>query len=262
MNFNKTLFRASSIGYLMVEPKSKADKESGNLSETSKTHLIDIYVSNKYGRNTDISNKYIQKGLAVEEDAITLYSRVKKQFFKKNDEHLSNDFIMGTPDLYTGKSIQKSDTIIDIKSSFDIFTFFRNFTKGVPDIYYYQLQAYMALSGATTSTLAFCLVDTPEVIISDEKRKLMWKMGVATEENPDFIQACAELDRLLTYPDIPMKERVMEFTIERNDTDIEAMYSKVTKARTYLNELEAKINPSVLLASYDTETNTTIIDHA
>lgn len=64
--------RCSSIGYIMTEPRS-----GNGLSETTKTHLVDLYVANKYGRNTDTFNKYVQKGLAVEEDSITLYSRVK-----------------------------------------------------------------------------------------------------------------------------------------------------------------------------------------
>lgn len=259
MNFDDTLFRASSFGYLMTEPKLKKDKEAGNLSETSKTHLIDVYVSKKYDRQTDIHNKYVQKGLMVEEDAITLYSRVKKQFYKKNEAHLKNEFIMGTPDLYEGKSIEDATLIIDIKSSFDIFTFFRNHTKDVSDLYYYQLQCYMWLTGAQKSILAFCLVDTPEVILNGEKRKLLWQMGVATEDNPDFIEACAELDKLLTYPDIKMQERVIEYEILRNDEDIEIMKEKVNKARAYLNELESKINPHVLIAHYDQETKSIII---
>lgn len=260
MKFDKTLFRASSAGYLMVDPKNKSDKEAGNLSESAKTHLIDVYVSNKYGRQTDIQNKYIQKGLMVEEDSITIYSRVKKRFYKKNEEHLKNDFIMGTPDLYTGESIHQADDITDIKSSYDIFTFFRNITKGVPDLYYWQLQCYMALSGAKTSTLAYCLTDTPEVILNDEKRRLMWKMGVATEENTDFIEACAELDKLLTYEDIPIKERVLEFKIDRNDEDITRLYARIKKAREYLNELEQTINPDIMLAVHDKEVNATIIE--
>lgn len=261
MNFDNTLFRASSAWYLMVPPKNKADKEAGNLSESAKTHLIDVYVSNKYSRNTDIHNKYIQKGLMVEEDSITIYSRVKKTFYKKNEEHLKNDFIMGTPDLYFGNSINEASHIIDIKSSYDIFTFFRNLTKGVIDLYYWQLQCYMALSGAQSSTLAYVLTDTPEVIINDEKRRLMWKMGVATEENTDFIEACAELDRLLTYPDIPLSDRVIEFEVNRNDEDICRLYDRIVKARGFLNELENTLHPA-MIASYDNSVNATIIDHA
>lgn len=241
MDFSNTLFRCSSIGHLMTEPRSASDKKAGNLSESAKTHLIDVYVSNRYGRNTDIQNKYIQKGLLVEEDSITLYSRVTKTFFKKNEEHLSNEFIKGTPDLYIGKSIREAQEVKDIKSSFDIFTFFRNHNNDLNSLYYWQVQGYMDLTGATSAGVAYCLVDTPEVIISDEKRRLMWKMGCATSENEDFKQACDELDRLLTYKDIPIEERVIEFFVERNQEDIDLMHTRVQRAREYLNKLEERI---------------------
>lgn len=225
----------------MTEPRNAGDKKAGNLSETAKTHLIDVFVSNKYGRNTDIQNKYIQKGLLVEEDSITLYSRLTKTFYKKNEEPLTNDYIKGTPDLFSGKSIQKADHITDIKSSFDVFTFFRNHNNDLNNLYYWQVQGYMDLTGAKTASVAYCLVDTPDVIINDEKRKLMWKMGVATSENEDFKQACDELDRLLTYSDIPMNERLIEFFVERNDEQIELMHKRVEKAREYLIALEERL---------------------
>ena len=48
MDFSKTLFRSSSIGYLMTEPQTKADKEAGLLSKTAQKHLLEVYVSQKY----------------------------------------------------------------------------------------------------------------------------------------------------------------------------------------------------------------------
>ena len=113
MDFSKILFRASGCGHLMTEPKSKADKDAGSLSEGAKTHLIDVYVANKYGRQDEINSKYIEKGLMVEEDGITHYSRVKKRFFKKNIDHLSNEFIKGTPDLFDGDDIRHAEIITD-----------------------------------------------------------------------------------------------------------------------------------------------------
>lgn len=241
MDFSKILFRCSSLGYLMTEPRTKTDKEAGNLSETAKTHLIDVFVSNKYGRNTDVSNKYIQKGLLVEEDSITLFSRVTKKFYLKNEVSLSNDFIKGTPDLFEGESIKKANHIIDIKSSYDIFTFFRNLNNDLNNLYWWQVQGYMDLTGADVATVAYCLVDTPEVIINDEKRRLLWKMGVATEDNSDYINACEELDRLLTYKDIPIEERLIEFVVERDQEAIDKMHNKVIKGRAYLKEIESNM---------------------
>ena len=234
MDFSSTLFRCSSLGYIMTEARSKTEP----LSETTKTHLIDVYVANRYGRQEDIQNKYIEKGLAVEEDSITLYSRIKKEVFFKNEQHLSNSWIKGTPDLYTGANIYAADTITDIKSSWDIYTFMRVLTKEVNKQYYWQLQGYMDLTGARSATLAYCLVDTPQQLIEDEKRRLMWKMGCATDESPLFIQACEELQRSMTFGDIALHERLIEFKIERNDADIMRMHQRVEACRQWLNEFE------------------------
>jgi hypothetical protein len=261
MDFSNTLFRASGIGHLMAEPKSAADKKAGNLSEGAKTHLIDVYVQNKYGRKTDISNKYIEKGLQVEEDAITLFSRVKKRFFKKNELHMHNQYLKGTPDLFEGLEISIAEEIIDIKSSWDIYTFFRVHTKDINSLYWYQLQAYMALTGAKKATLAYCLVNTPELMLMDEKRRLFYKMNAGTEENADYIKAAEELEKSMIYDDIPLNERVIEFNIERDDAEIENMYAKITKARKYLNELDRKLSPSVLLAEFDSSVKATIISN-
>jgi hypothetical protein len=238
MNFDNTLFRCSSLGHLMSEPRNKTDKEAGNLSEGAKTHLIDVYVANKYNRQTDIHSRYIEKGLMVEEDSITLYSRVKKEFFKKNEQHLHNEFIKGTPDLFKGLEIHEADEIIDVKSSWDIYTFFRVLTKELNSLYYWQMQGYMALTGARVARVAYCLIDTPEMLINDEKRKLMYKMGAATNESEEYLKACEELDRAMTYPDIPMEERIIEFNVTRSNIDIDSMYSKIAKARVFLNQLE------------------------
>lgn len=264
MNFDQTLFRCSALGNLMASPVSKADKEAGNLSEGAKTHLVDIYVQNKYGRQTDISNKYTSKGLMVEEDSITLYSRVKKTFFKKNIQHLHNDFIKGTPDLYAGLEITAADKIIELKSSWDIYTFFRVHTKDLNSLYYWQLQGYMALTGAKRSSLVYCLVNTPEPFLTDEKRKLFYRMNVPTTENELYVEACNEIDKLMIYDDIPMQEKLIEISIERNDDDISRLYKKIEKARVFLNELDKAISPqpSVLIAEHQPELQATIIETA
>lgn len=258
--FENTLFRCSALGYLMTEPQSKAAKDAGELSESCKTHLVDVYVSTKYGRQTDISNKYTEKGLMVEEDSITLYSRVKKSFFKKNEEHLHNEYIKGTPDMFVGPDIHHAVKIIDTKSSWDIFSFFRARTSALNKMYYWQLQGYMALTGACMATVAYCLVNTPEVLISDEKRRLLFKMNAGTEENQDYKDACLELDKLMVYDDIPMHERVIEFHFDRCEEDIQRLYKKVERARKYLIELEKSFNPSAMIAEHKPELGATIID--
>ena len=245
--FEHIKIRCSSLGYLMVEPRGKKERDAGELSETAKTHLTDIYVSERYGRNTDITTKYTEKGLMVEEDSITLYCRLKRKFLKKNEQMVQNPYIKGTPDLYEGIDILAADKITDIKSSWDLYTFSRIRTKPINDQYWWQLQGYMWLTGARSATLAYCLVNTPETLISDEKRKLLWKMGVISEEDSTYQQACEELDKAMRFDDIAMEERVIPFQIERDDVAIAMIAAKVIKGREFLEQLHGVITGKTIL---------------
>lgn len=226
MNFDNVKIHASSVGKIMTDPRAKSE----TLSKTCKSHLLEVAIEQLFHRKKEVFNKAILKGLQVEEDSLTLYSLVKMKAFFKNKEQLSNDFITGTPDIITDYSVT------DIKSSYDIFTFFNNRDESeLNQNYYWQLQSYMALTGRRVSTLAYCLVNTPELIINDEKRKLMWKMNVS-DTDESFEAACDELDKLMIYDDVPQALRVIEITIPRNDTDIERIYERVKQCREYMNE--------------------------
>lgn len=226
-------FRASRIGAIMTEPRSKSQA----LSETCKTYLTEVYINEKYGRKKEIENDYITKGLLCEENSLTLYSRYKKIFYKKNEHTIENEFICGTPDVIQSEMIDGvfvPSLIVDLKSSWSIFTFF-NEASDLNKTYYWQLQSYMALTGATQAILAYCLVNTPDVLINDQKRRLQWKMGVIDDANFVYQQACDEIDRLSIYDDIPMSERVIEIPIQRDEEAIERIYQRVKDCREYMN---------------------------
>lgn len=233
MNADNIKFRCSSLGSIMTEAK---DKSKGLLGETCKKHLVEVFINEKYGREKDITTNAMLKGLMVEEDAITLYSRLRKTNFRKNKETLENDFIKGTPDLFDGDFIEAAKSIIDIKSSYDIFTFFNNTAKSVNAIYYWQMQGYMALTGATQARLVYCLINTPDSLINDEKRRLQWKMNVIDDANSDFQEASEKLNRNMIYDDIPIQERVLETIIDRDEEAIERIYERVQKCRDYMNQ--------------------------
>lgn len=241
---NESLFRCSSLGSIMTDSRSKTEP----LSETTKAFLAEKYVSERYGRETDIVSKYIRKALHVQEDAVGLYSKLKKQLFKRNEFTLSNRYISGTPDLFTGPIIHEAETIIGIKSSWDIHTFFRNNTDKLNRAHYWQLQGYMALTGAQSACLVYCLVNTPQVILTDEINQLQKQMRVlnpGTDKN--FQRAATELERLAKYDDVPMHERVIDICVERNDADIERIYERIKLCRKWMEEnLEKKVSGELL----------------
>lgn len=236
MDFSKTLIRASSIGYLLTEPVTKADKEAGILSKTAKSHLIEIYIAEKYGRRKDVQTKQMRKGVEVEDDAIELLAQSLGRPLSKNTERFSNEFITGHPDV-----VDLTETglkVWDVKSSYDLFTFLGNIPDKLNSQYYWQLQSYMWLTDATESCIAYCLINTPFGIIEQEKKSLLYKMNVISEESPEYVLEAAKLELNMMFDDIDQKERLLLFPVHRNDEDIELIKEKVTKARLFLESIE------------------------
>ena len=86
MNADNILFRCSSFGYIMTEPRSKSE----TLSETTKTHLVEKFVSTKYGRETD---KNYQDACAELEkvmkyDDVPMEERVNEITIERNDGYI------------------------------------------------------------------------------------------------------------------------------------------------------------------------------
>ena len=238
INWDSVLIRCSSLGALFTEPKSKEDKESGNLSQTAKTMLINEYIRLKYDRVRDIETKQMKKGKEAEEDSITMLSKYLKKFLRKNKERLNNEYITGLPDTYEGEQIMGCEIIYDIKTSWDIWTFLPNIGSKLNSDYYYQLQGYMWLTGCQKSAIVYCLADTPQNIIDAEKLKLLRSMNVISEESPEYIEAAAGLEINMIYPDMPLNEKILLFPVSRDESVIERISKKVIKAREFLYEFE------------------------
>ena len=220
-------FRCSGLGNLMVEPKLKSE----TLSETTKTYLREKYIAEKYQRSKFVESKYMTKGTEVEEDSLTLLSVVTRKLYNKNEKLLWNDWIIGTPDTYEGDTIENAITIIDIKSSWDIFTFFASKEDKLNKMYYWQLQGYMWLTGAKVAQLAYCLINTPQKLVDDEIRRLSYKYVEGTDE---YNKAVETIRKNSNYDDLSYQEKIHTITIDRNDDDIEKLKSKIEECRKYI----------------------------
>jgi|688.fasta_scaffold630090_2 hypothetical protein len=205
-------YRASAIGKLMTDSRSKSEA----LSETTKSYLLELWIEQNYGRKKVIDSKYMNKGIAVEEQSITLYSLHTGEFYKKNNYRHQNDYITGEPDIIT------DECIIDIKSSWDIFTFMASkHSKAINKDYYWQLQAYMDLFGKKSAKLVYVLSNTPDEIIERETR-------FRTCDPKEF-----------NFDDIPTAQRICEISVDYNEDDIKRMYNRINEANEYYQSLKA-----------------------
>jgi hypothetical protein len=226
IDFSKVLFRCSSLGKLMTEPRSKSEV----LSSTCIDELIKVYAKVKYGRSRDITSKYLEKGIAMEEEAITLYSKFNRDYFVNNKARMSNAFITGEWDIL------KNEVVTDTKCSWDLITFLKA-TKGeLNKDYFYQLHGYMSLTGAKSAVVAYCLVNTPENLVQSEIKNTWYKMGCPDESVSHWQDTLTEITNMSRYDDIPINERVFEFVIERDETVIERINTRVEQCREWMND--------------------------
>jgi hypothetical protein len=216
--------RSSAIGKIMTNPKTKGE----TLSQTTKTYLQELAVEEVYNIRKEFSSRYTDKGNEVEELSIALCNDVLNLgFIYKNEEHFSNDWITGTPDVNT------NEILLDVKSSWDATTFPFFDTELKNKDYLYQLQGYMWLTGKEESLLCYCLIDTPLQIVEDEIRREHWKANLI-EESLDlraFVQAKH------TFGHIPKEKRLKTFKIVKDDIIIENIKTRIEECREYYNEL-------------------------
>lgn len=235
-DFSKVKFHPSQLGKLWVEPQSKAAKEAGELSQTSKTYLIELYAQIKYGRKQELDNKYVKKGISQEQNSLLLLSEVLGQFFEKNEETFENEYLIGTPDTFD----EDGETVIDVKSSYSIFSYLSNLDGKLDSSYELQLQAYMLLTNRNYAKLAYCLVDNSTEEIEWQKQLLMKKTNAISEESPEFKKEWDKKRLLYEFQDIAEQERVLLFKLEKDPEFASKCQQKVERARLYLQELERK----------------------
>lgn len=220
--------RCSGIGQIMTEPKLKVDKEAGNLSETAKGFIEEQWL-NSFGYSEEVITDEIYKGLLCEQDSMALVQQViGGEFRTKYRERLENEFLTGCPDIIL------KDVVEDVKTSFSLRTFRHSeMTKG----YEYQLRGYMALTGLKKARLIYCLVDTPDEIVTELKKRVWFRFN-CDETNEDYIRISMQIEKnhkpsLMLSPE----QRIKVFEIEA-DPEIEAkIYTQVLKAREYYKTL-------------------------
>lgn len=238
---DKVLFRCSGLHNLLTDPRSKSE----TLSVGTKTYLKEVFIQHKYNRVKEIDSKYLDKGNECEDDSLALLGDVTNRFLLKNTERKNNEYITGEWDTTSG------DVVIDVKTSWDIFTFS---TATLKKDYIAQLNGYMWLLGLEKAELAYCLVDTSEskingfwmkesyktdtIDLSDQRRYEIAKNHIYTQDYFEVMKA-AYFPKADTSDFIPLSkvERVKVFEIERDEKLIEKLKTRIELSREYLKTL-------------------------
>ena len=186
----------------------RVKRDNPVLTEGSKTFIQTWLKEQIYERSKNIENKYMSKGLEMEDQAIQFISSnlYGGNMMFKNEELYSNNFFTGTPDVIY------SDTVIDVKCSWDAFTFPLYETE-IDAGYYAQLQVYMDLLGLEKADLVYCLMDTPKDLIYNDTLEYH------------------------TYGSVDPKYRIKRYSFEKDEKFIQELKNAVIKSREYINTL-------------------------
>lgn len=201
----KFKIRASAAGKVMTNPRKKEDL----ISKTTQSYVEEWLKSQIYGYDKEINSKYIDKGNMLEGYAIDqVIDWLDLQMVVKNEDTFEDEFFTGTPDILL------PDEVIDIKNSWDCFTF-PLFEDEIPTPgYYYQLQVYMHLTKRKKARLVYCLLDTPEDIAPYEPER--------------------------NYEKLDKEYRVKTFDVEYSPEVIKDLQERVVNIRSFIESKYSK----------------------
>ena len=151
-------FRASQLGKLMTSSRTKGEA----LGQTAKSYIIQKAKEDFFEYKTELTNKYVLKGIHQEQDSIDLLNAVRFENYKKYEHRAENEWLTGSCDIIT------EELIIDIKSSWSLETFpATNYELKDLSEYEWQGRAYMWLYDRPRFELCYVMVSTADDILSD-----------------------------------------------------------------------------------------------
>ena len=141
-------FSCSQFFRLMTDPKLKADKEAGNLSDGAMTYVYECVAEKLTGKKAkeDFTSKYTEWGIDNEPIAKTIYNEVFNVKIEDSSyiEYVNN--AGGSPD-----GLVNDDGIVEIKCPFTITSHLEHKLEKLEDIgrreYYWQCLGYLLITG-------------------------------------------------------------------------------------------------------------------
>ncbi len=216
----KFKIRASAVSRIMAKPTGKRIISTG-----AETYVKEWYAEQVYGKINNFTSKYTEKGNAVEDESIKFIGEYMDINILKNENSYADEYMTGTPDvIIQDADDQYKDSILEVKNSWNCFTFPLTDEEVKNKSYFYQCQVYMHLTGLTKSKLVYTLMNTPENIIENEYRRIN-----------DLSLSYQEFREHYVFDDTPWNLRIKAFDIEYDGLVIEQICDRVDACREYLH---------------------------
>jgi hypothetical protein len=203
------------------------DRSGKGMGKTAESYCETWLKEQLYGKKKEIQSKYMDKGVIMEDNSIDFIAdQLGYGLLLKNETFFENDYMTGTPDVIL------NDLVIDVKNSWDCFTF-PIFENDIPNKdYWYQLQAYMILTGKEQSKLIYVLSDTPVNLI--EREAYFYAKNNGMEYDKELLEKFTDK---MTYTNVPENLKLKVFDISK-DTEIESkIIERVKQCQEYINNL-------------------------
>ena len=210
----------------MGQPRTKAAREAGELSQTAKSHC-DLWLREQiYHRKYEFKSKQTDKGNLVEASSIDFIAdQLGLGILSKNEERFENDYMTGTPDILL------PDMVIDAKNSWD-WTTLPVFDVEIPNKDYpWQGQGYMILTKRDRFLDIYVLSDTPNKLIRKEAYFFARDMGLKDADDKIYDTFAAKM----TYPDVTNALKFRVFEVDKDPKAHELIKAQVKKCRAYID---------------------------
>jgi hypothetical protein len=207
--------------------------------------LKNVYVKEKYYKQIiSITKDYspaILNGVISEPKSLELVSEITGMKYTLHKKRVSNKYLKGILDAYAGESVKKATTVIEIKTCANLQSFMGligNQDEETKSSFYWQIMGYLAITGASEGHICHCIVSYPDNIINDEINRFIFKAR-AFGMDGDYIQSGIDRIRFnLTFDEIPIHERMIRFSVQRDEEAIKSIYEKVSYCRKWLNNFD------------------------
>jgi len=150
-NFRRGLVTASRFGDVLSEPKTKAAREAGELSQTARSYLMELVAATITGQDkVGGKSAAMERGIDKEADAINAYCRERFLFAEDWSEgvilRMDDTLIAATPDAFI-ETDPEGPGILEVKCPDSMRHLDTFFSRSIPEQYHEQVLGQLEVSG-------------------------------------------------------------------------------------------------------------------
>lgn len=214
-------FRCHALSNIMAEPKKKGEV----LSEGAKSYVLKLAKQIIFDVQFQIDNKFVNKGLMMEQSAIDMLNLVRGTSYVKNNVRRVSDWLTGEPDIVD------ANLGVDIKCPWSMDTFPLTAEEGHKSEYEWQARGYMWLFNKPRWQIAYCLVDTPPELCKWEPAVMHRVWQIPPAHRVTIVQYERDRDA-----EAKMREKVEA---------AQSLLTQIVNDRRAQDELLADMNPTL-----------------